>query len=828
MGSVRWRALLTGALAAVAALRMAWIIGAAGASFDRRHYCGEGQDRNVEAGHSLIHGLSHEHVLWSMPAGTVANALMCRQARPAAVLAAPAAAFLLSGLMVFGLGGLLAGGTAGALALALFSWVTVPAQVYNDRWLFTLSLILVAFLAVWRARFPSTRKTVLLAAAIGFSLNVLSVLFLFPVVLTAWGWRAHRGRPRPERLRDAALLLIVPCLFLLPWTLANWQTAHRLAFLESGRSDTNVITGALGLVQTAGPGDERELAGIKHGERVLAWAAGEVARHPLRFLDAVSRRLWYAASFQPLLLTAALLALWLFRRRPGQVQLGVAFLYFLVLHCLMSVEERYFTSLWPLAAALAASLIGFGRKEPARLPWAGRLAACAFLPFAGLVAYAQCLVLAYPSRSADPASWERELSREPDPWLLGSAGKRLLVAGRPAEAVAILTRARKIEPQGEQEQLLSWATLIRDRRGCGRPERLARDPQPELRMRQLIMQALAYLRAGQLKSAAEEMAQASALQSSRSGSWATRARAATRGSLSATVKELLAYWPIQDRLAILAGLDKMPGQTEAPLRTASDEAREALRQAAKISAAGPTASAREEALRMLDYAERLAGSDAGVVRRVAEEYSRLQAPDRAVEALLRLAARRPRDPALRFDLALLAHAAGRREAALLALAEARELCSRTEDLRRLAGVYGEIGETREAAKLLTRLTSARTSTSDMAELARLHMAMKEYDKSLRLLDELVRRSPEDARWNNDRGVVLILLGRKEEAIAALRLSLAEDPGLLSAALSLGTLLSSTGRGREAREIYDRALARNGSDDLATREKVVIERGLLDE
>ncbi|MCR4295736.1 MAG: hypothetical protein NUW21_09400, partial [Elusimicrobia bacterium] len=345
---MRRRALLTGALALAAALRLAWVIGSAGASFDRRHHCGEGTDRNVEAGHALLHGLPHERVFWSMPAQTAANALMCRRSRPAEVLAAPAAALLLNGLLVFGLGALLAGGTAGAAALALYAWISVPAHAFNDRWLFTTSLLLVAFLAVWRARAPSTRKTALLAAAVGFSLNVLSVLFLLPPLLALREWLA-RGRPRPQRLKNAALLLVVPWLFLLPWALASGT------FRETGRSDANVIGGALGLTLTMGPGDERALAGIAPGESVLTWAAAEVARHPLRYLHAVARRFLFASSLQPLLLLlAAFAALPLRRRRPGRTELGLLILYYLGLHCLMPVEERYFTSLWPLAAAAAA------------------------------------------------------------------------------------------------------------------------------------------------------------------------------------------------------------------------------------------------------------------------------------------------------------------------------------------------------------------------------------------------------------------------------------------------------------------------------------------
>ncbi|MCR4296552.1 MAG: tetratricopeptide repeat protein, partial [Elusimicrobia bacterium] len=201
---------------------------------------------------------------------------------------------------------------------------------------------------------------------------------------------------------------------------------------------------------------------------------------------------------------------------------------------------------------------------------------------------------------------------------------------------------------------------------------------------------------------------------------------------------------------------------------------------------------REEARRLVDYAQRLAGSDEGLGRLVAAEHVRLGSPDKAVEALGRLAARRPRDLGLRLDLARLAHASGRGDAALRALAEARRLCARAEDLRLLAEAYRDVGETRRAARLLTAL-AASGNEGDLAELARLHMTMREYDRSLRLLDELVFRSPENARWRNDRAITLAFLGRKEEAIVELRLALAKDPGMRSAAQSLAALLSSTGQ-----------------------------------
>ena len=756
MTRVRWRALLTGALAAAAALRLAWVVAAAGTSFDRPYHCGEGKDINVEAGHSLIHGLPHERVFRSMPAGTVANALACRRASPAAVLAAPSAALLLDGMLVFGLGGLLGGGPAGALALALFAFASDWPGAFGDRWLFTSSLLLVAFLAVWRARFPSTRKTALLAAAVGLSLNVLSVLFLLPPLLAAWEWRPGNGRTPRQRRVNAAILLAVPALLLLPWAFATWRVTGEPSALERGRSDVNVISGALGMTETVGPGAARALAGVADAESALVWASREVARHPLRFAAAVARRVRLAFSFQPLLLAAALLSLWALRRRPGAIELGGLLVYFLILHCLMPIEARYFTPLWPLAGAMAAGLAGLGRHEPGA-PWARPLAACAFLPFAGLGAYALALVSAYPARSADPSAWEREASRGADQaWLQGELGRRHLLAGRPSAAVEALTRSLRRIPDEERAQLLAWAMMIRTGSRSGLAERLVRHPDPLVTVRQLVMEAMDHLRSGRPEAAARTMARAEAVQSRWSAAWRERADAATSDSLRSWSKSLIRYWPDQDRLAILAGIDDARGE-------------------------------RRRRLRDLDFLDREEAMDAGAHRRVAEEYVRLGAPSRAVDILRGLASREPRDLDLRIDLALLAHAAGRSESARAALAEARALAREPQALRRVAEGYRATGDLRRASAVLASLPADGADSDDGAARARLHMEMKEYGESLRQLDALLRARPGDARLRNDRGVVLALMGREREAIDEFELALDADPGLASAAASLKAL-----------------------------------------
>ncbi|MBI3300334.1 MAG: hypothetical protein HYZ75_19375 [Elusimicrobia bacterium] len=61
----------------------------------------------------------------------------------------------------------------------------------------------------------------------------------------------------------------------------------------------------------------------------------------------------------------------------------------------------------------------------------------------------------------------------------------------------------------------------------------------------------------------------------------------------------------------------------------------------------------------------------------------------------------------------------------------------------------------------------------------------------------------------DRGVALVLAGRRDEGRAALTAALAADPACAPAALSLGAVLEGDGKPAEARAVYERALAAGG-------------------
>ena len=82
---------------------------------------------------------------------------------------------------------------------------------------------------------------------------------------------------------------------------------------------------------------------------------------------------------------------------------------------------------------------------------------------------------------------------------------------------------------------------------------------------------------------------------------------------------------------------------------------------------------------------------------------------------------------------------------------------------------------------------------------------KDYPTALAVLSLLGRRRPQDGRLLKDLGVCEYFAGRPELAERHFREAIAVEPGLLSAALSLGAIYEGAGKFKEALEVYQKAL-----------------------
>lgn len=651
----------------------------------RGEHCAADSDYHVERGEALLHGIPRPGTARAMPAYSVPNAALCGHLPRRAAVGVRFAVLLASAGAAFALGAYLFSPLSGAAAALLFI-VASPASESGERWLYVLAVLVAAWMLVRRAREPSPFRTAALGASLGAGLLMMSVLFMFPFLLTAWEWA--RGR---ARRREAAVLIALPFLFLVPWIVMNWRLSGRLVVFEDGRADANVITGALGYVSTIGMGDPRELMGAAAGKNIYAWAAGELLSRPLDYLGAVARRAHAASSLNPLLLLLSAGSLWLSRGREEVRQLALLAGYLFSIHCLMPVQPNYFAPAWPLFAVLASGLL---------LPWSRpsspRLTrACATGIHSALAALLLGMVpvlglaWAYPSRSAAIGALERELARHPeDPWLWDERGMAALLDGRPDEARADLARALGLGPSRDRELAHAWALAA----AGGPPAAILRAPGPA-KISSLSGLRESVVRAAYLAGAGRRDEAAAALDAAR-----------THGStLPRVVLAVVSSWPVEKRPALLEFFAGVPGFEFAERNRFADAW---LDTAATAGDSGQ----RGAALQMLAFAESLR-LDPARTRKLAVAYRSHGEHARSLAVLKRAGSAADAD--LLLESASKALKDDQRAQALENLAFAESLRLDDERLRGLALAYRDIGSYSRALAVLKRLDMKGTEGADL-------------------------------------------------------------------------------------------------------------------
>ncbi|PIR15123.1 MAG: hypothetical protein COV48_16100, partial [Elusimicrobia bacterium CG11_big_fil_rev_8_21_14_0_20_64_6] len=179
----------------------------------------------------------------------------------------------------------------------------------------------------------------------------------------------------------------------------------------------------------------------------------QAGSHPLRYAAGFRGRLWLVFRLEPVLCLAAAAALWIHRRRESYRLAGLFCLYFIGMHCLLSIEGRYLEPIWALMATLGIS--GFVALLPPpkttaqheRLHWiiwpvlaAGAAGACLTLYFLGT----------YPTDSLLPvrSRLARAVVLSPkDAWLIHLEDRDLLQTGRGPFAVSGAQTALSLQPK---------------------------------------------------------------------------------------------------------------------------------------------------------------------------------------------------------------------------------------------------------------------------------------------------------------------------------------------------------------------------------------------
>ncbi len=385
------------------------------------------------------------------------------------------------------------------VAIAIPAWLLSYIAISFPQSVFTLLILLVACFLVFRARHPSIMSAWAVALSLGCSLLYRSTLVFFPPLLAfaeiSSSWRRKVHIPKKEIF----IFLLIPYLFLLPWIFMNAELYHKFIPLEAGEADSNVVVGALGIVGTV-EGNWGILPSKPINSSALGWAAREVARHPLRYIEAIFWRLIRVVGWNPFLFVSAGIGFWFFPFRSRIAPLALLVLYLLLIHCLMAVEFAYFVPLRPLLAVFASLPLVFF-LSPAEETTGVVIVAAAFS-----VAIVACLfvaekVILYPQLATSKNSLERAVAQYPDDgWLIHEKGMKDLLDGNLQTALPELSRGARALPLVSYKLDLAWAEFLN---GQTKPLMEFHFPQnsvsPDAAEKTYLMQALAAFSQKQLR-----------------------------------------------------------------------------------------------------------------------------------------------------------------------------------------------------------------------------------------------------------------------------------------------------------------------------------------
>ena len=396
----------------------------------------------ADRGELLFHAVSAKAVSYSMPLLSLlvsaAGHLGFDPSQPARFAA------VLICLAAYGLGARGGGRARGALfALAAAAATLTCAAPEAEQLIYSLFLLVFLSLEYMRQASGSPGSSAAAGLAAGASLLIRSPLFAFPPLAAVFR-RFSRGRSAGW-LAAAALFLACAYLPLTPWVRLNHSLFGRLIIFEEERSTCNIITGASGIVYTI-EGDARAFAGLSRTESVYPWAVKTVLANPGRYSLSVFKRLWRVFLMFPLLFLLAGTGFFLSRRDPLARLLAFFGVYFILIHCLLSIEERYFYPLRYVLALLAAcgawelaKRARLGAEERGKDLFTAPLFALILASAAGTLA----VVWRYPG-AAEPAliAVTRELEKYPaDAWLHRKKGEILLSLDLTAQGLESLGSA---------------------------------------------------------------------------------------------------------------------------------------------------------------------------------------------------------------------------------------------------------------------------------------------------------------------------------------------------------------------------------------------------
>lgn len=800
----------------------------------------------ADRGELLFHAIHSKAVSFAMPLPGMVLAWFKYHLGADPFLPFRAAGFMacLAAYAIGARGGRSGRGAFFALAAALAA--LGPASNEAEQVFYVFALMVFLLLELARQERGGFALAAVSGLAAGFSMLVRSPLFLFPPLAAAWGLLSARGTAagRGGRGRQAAAaLLFIVCAYIpvAPWARLNYHLFDRVILFEEARPSSNIITGAKGLVFTI-EGDARAFAGLSRDESVYPWAVRTVLADPIAYAAAVLKRIWAVFLMFPLLFGLAAAGLF-FCRSPGNRFTAFLAVYFVAVHCLLAVEERYFYPLKYLLAMIAAAgawELAAGRKEAQPAPSAaGPLRAVLFLALALPSAAVLIKVWEYP-RSAGYGLPElsAESARYPsDPWLLRKEGEAYLSFDLTAAGLDRLGRACG----HDFPDLCYLSYALGTERPAYPPESL-----PEWYELTLV-KMFRELESGLYDRAAETLARAkahwgterNAVRSEDDAAHLAAIKGTNRTFWDSDIPSALLYWPPKERPRLLARLERLEELTPRlkclAVYASGGPGAEACRKSFPEDAAGSefdwSGNLRALSLALLELTPSPpadAGGAAGLLLglRLSPEgtLDNFDTPRKNdVGAELRAAAAAwhfglsteyGREAAARLhglDPDNFAYALIRLGAVNYGEAEmaefARALSKRPYPLAAGASVYAARGDKEKALELARAAARGPLREEGWNKLFLVFQAAGEYGEGISTAGRALKEYPKSPLLLNARGVLRSLSGDEAGARKDLSAALEADPGNFQAVMSLGALLERAGRKEEAKDLYGTLLER---------------------
>lgn len=252
-------------------------------------------------------------------------------------------------------------------SVLLFLFMISTFYFYNysadlEQIVYTLYILLFLLFFIEREKEYYTNKIsfdILSGLTLGFTLLIRSSLIVLPILLIIYD---IIDKKKNFSYKKSLFMFVSSYIPLIPWLLISKQLLGTFLLTEYKRANLNIITGALGITITA-EGDFSKLLGANEINPYI-FAIKMISAKPLNYLLAIFRRLIFFLTSNIFLIIPSAYAIYKGYNKKIEIKIITLFvLTFVFIHCLFSVEKRYFFPAALIMTILSSSVIAINDEK---------------------------------------------------------------------------------------------------------------------------------------------------------------------------------------------------------------------------------------------------------------------------------------------------------------------------------------------------------------------------------------------------------------------------------------------------------------------------------